>query len=131
MRLCCGSAILLSSFPLTQKDEFELTHLLTSISQSCRKSPNCFSLWDWFLELRFWFPSICFCNFFKIFEPIVQIMALIEHIHNNSSVLHCVQSHNKEVPRWEIFMEQELSFWLDLGRILDFPAFIASKSFEL
>ena len=27
-------------------------------------------------------------------------------------------SHYREVPRWEIFMEQELRFGLDLGRIL-------------
>ena len=27
------------------------------------------------------------------------------------------QSHNREVPRREIFMEQELRFWLDLGRL--------------
>ena len=41
------------------------------------------------------------------------------------------QSHYREVPRWEIFMEQELRFGLDLGRMADFPAFIASKSFDL
>ena len=28
-----------------------------------------------------------------------------------------VQSHYREVPRWEIFMEQELRFGLDLGRL--------------
>ena len=28
-----------------------------------------------------------------------------------------IQSHYKEVPRWEIFMEQELSFGLDLGQM--------------
>ena len=27
------------------------------------------------------------------------------------------QSHYREVPRWEIFMEQELRFGLDLGRL--------------
>ena len=43
----------------------------------------------------------------------------------------CNQSHYREVPRWEIFMEQELRFGLDLGRMADFPAFIASKSFDL
>jgi hypothetical protein len=42
-----------------------------------------------------------------------------------------IQSHDREVPRWEIFMEQELRFGLDLGRMADFPAFIASKSFDL
>jgi hypothetical protein len=41
------------------------------------------------------------------------------------------QSHYREVPRWEIFMEQELRFGLDLGRMANFPAFIASKSFDL
>ena len=41
------------------------------------------------------------------------------------------QSHYREVPRWEIFMEQELRFGLNLGRMADFPAFIASKSFDL
>ena len=41
------------------------------------------------------------------------------------------QSHCREVPRWEIFMGQELRFWQDMGRMADFPAFIASKSFDL
>ena len=41
------------------------------------------------------------------------------------------QSHHREVPRWEIFMVQELIFWLDLGRMANLPAFIASKSFDL
>ena len=36
-----------------------------------------------------------------------------------------------KVPQWEIFMEPELRFGLDLGRMADFPAFIASKSFDL
>ena len=31
----------------------------------------------------------------------------------------------------EIFMEQELRFGLDFGRMANFPAFIASKSFDL
>ena len=35
------------------------------------------------------------------------------------------------VPRWEIFMEQELRFGLDLGQRADFPDFIVSKSFDL
>ena len=35
------------------------------------------------------------------------------------------------LPRWEIFMEQELKFWLDLGRMANFPAYIASQSFDL
>ena len=41
------------------------------------------------------------------------------------------QSHYIEVPRWEIFMEQELRFGLNLGRLAEFPAFIASKPFDL
>ena len=41
------------------------------------------------------------------------------------------QSHCREVPRWEIFMGQELRFGQDMGRMADFPAFIASKSFDL
>ena len=28
-----------------------------------------------------------------------------------------IQSHYREVPRWEIFMEQELKFELDLSRL--------------
>ena len=43
----------------------------------------------------------------------------------------CDQSHYREVPRWEIFMEQKLRFGLDLGRMADFPVFIASIYFEL
>ena len=30
------------------------------------------------------------------------------------------QSHYREVPRWELFMEQELRFGLDLGRFGNF-----------
>ena len=45
--------------------------------------------------------------------------------------VHTTQSHYREVQHWEIFMEQELRFGLDLGQIVHFPAFIASKSFEL
>jgi hypothetical protein len=41
------------------------------------------------------------------------------------------QSHYREVLRWDIFMEQELRFGLDLGRMANFPDFIASKSFHL
>ena len=48
-----------------------------------------------------------------------------------SSSSSSLQSHYREVPRWEIFMEQELRFGLDLGRMANFPAFIASKSFDL
>ena len=43
----------------------------------------------------------------------------------------CHQSHYWVVPRCEIFMEQELRFRLDLGRMADFPTFIASQSFDL
>ena len=35
------------------------------------------------------------------------------------------QSHYREVPWWEIFMEQELRYGLDLGQMADFSAFIA------
>ena len=42
-----------------------------------------------------------------------------------------IQSHYREVPRWEIFMEQKLRFGLYLGQMADFPAFIASTSFDL
>ena len=34
------------------------------------------------------------------------------------------QSHYREVPRWEIFMEQKLRFGLNLDRMANFPAFI-------
>ena len=50
---------------------------------------------------------------------------------SNSTVDPCVQSPYIEVPRWEIFMEQELRFGLNLGRMAEFPAFIASKPFDL
>ena len=44
----------------------------------------------------------------------------------------CAQSNYREVPQWEISMEQELRFGLDLGWIwAEFPAFIASKYFDL
>ena len=41
------------------------------------------------------------------------------------------QSYYREVPRWEIFRVQELRFGLYLGRMANFSAFIASKSFDL
>ena len=37
----------------------------------------------------------------------------------------CTQSHYREVPRWDIFMEQELRFGLDLGRL----ALLKKKTF--
>ena len=33
---------------------------------------------------------------------------------------HVLPSHYREVRGWEIFMEQELRFWLDLGRFGNF-----------
>ena len=42
-----------------------------------------------------------------------------------------MQSHYREVPRREFFMEQELRFRQDFGQMADIPAFIASKSFDL
>ena len=38
----------------------------------------------------------------------------------SSCKANCNQSHYREVPRWEIFMEQELRFGLDLGRFGNF-----------
>ena len=45
-----------------------------------------------------------------------------------------LQSHLREVPRWEIFMEQELRFGLDLGRFGNFRGrfshvFMGKKNF--
>ena len=51
--------------------------------------------------------------------------------HNRVSKVVADQSHYREVPRWEIFMEQELRFGLDLGQMANFPALIASKSVDL
>ena len=48
----------------------------------------------------------------------------------NVRIMHRNQSHFREVLQWEIFMEQELRFGLDLGQMANF-AFIASKSFDL
>ena len=48
-----------------------------------------------------------------------------------ASIASCMQSHYRQVPQWEIFMEQELRFGLDLGQMANFPGFIASKSFDL
>ena len=50
---------------------------------------------------------------------------------SESTINAYVQSHYREVPRWETFMKQELRLWPDLGQMADFPAFIASKSFDL
>ena len=38
-------------------------------------------------------------------------------ISRNEFAMGSEQSHYREVPRWEIFMEQELRFGLDLGRL--------------
>ena len=56
------------------------------------------------------------------------LLELLELMLGNS--LTCSQSHYREVQRWEIFMEQELRSGLDLGQMVTFPAFIASKSFD-
>ena len=51
------------------------------------------------------------------------------------AIIHtCVQSHYREVARWEIFMEQELRFGLDLGRFGNFwgrffHVFMSKKKF--
>ena len=47
---------------------------------------------------------------------------LLRGIFNWSHAAHG-QSHYREVPRWEIFMEQELRFGSDLGQMADLPAF--------
>jgi hypothetical protein len=61
----------------------------------------------------------------------VIIMTIIVSWLAFKNLLAWIQSHYRKVPRWELFMEQELRFGLDLGRMADFPAFIASKSFDL
>ena len=60
-----------------------------------------------------------------------QIIGLVPWQSKASLSLELQQSHYREVPQWEIFMEQELRYRLDLGQMADFPAFIASKSFDL
>ena len=58
-------------------------------------------------------------------------MRYVHKLLSSSSSKSLKQSHYREVPQWEIFMEQELRFGLDLGQMANFPAFIASKSFDL
>ena len=40
-----------------------------------------------------------------------------DHDSGNKWALYSHQSHYREVPRWQIFMEQELRYGLDLGRL--------------
>ena len=58
-------------------------------------------------------------------------MRYVHKLLSSSSSKSLKQSHYREVPRWDIFMEQELRFWLDFGQMADFPEFLASKSFDI
>ena len=60
-----------------------------------------------------------------------QIIGLVPWQSKASLSLELQQSHYREVPQWETFMEQELKFGLDLSRMANFPVFIASKYFDL
>jgi hypothetical protein len=66
-----------------------------------------------------------------IFNSIVHLVKTSENILFFYLHFTWLQSHYREVPRWEISMEQELRFGQDMGRMANFPAFIASKSFDL
>ena len=66
---------------------------------------------------------LCNCT---IFESVISSLVISLKVTGKMS-----RSSIREVPRWEIFMEQELRFGLNLGRMANFPAFIASKSFDL
>ena len=54
-----------------------------------------------------------------------QIIGLVPWQSKASLSLELQQSHYREVLQWETFIEQELRFGFDLGRMADFPAFIA------
>ena len=78
------------------------------------------------IQSLFSIPSLNLGRYYKGFEQ------TCDNFNNSVMVFESVkQSHYREVPRWEIFMEQKLRFGLDLGRMADFPAFIASRSFDL
>ena len=88
-----------------------------------------FLFWQYKLQLLLYFESEL-----QNLEHVCQLLTT-RYCYNATippSMHHtCIQSHYREVPRWEIFIEQELRFGLDLGRMANFPAFIASKSFDL
>jgi hypothetical protein len=54
-------------------------------------------------------------------------MVILHNLFLEQGLTSNIQSHYREVPRWEIFMEQELRFGLDLGQMANFLAFIASN----
>ena len=70
-----------------------------------------------------------FRNAFK--ESFMDCSQIMSHEQSGKSRHGFKQSYCREVPRCEIFMEYELRFGLDLGQMANFPAFIASKSFDL
>ena len=47
-------------------------------------------------------------------KPNEKLTALVTYVHRSCAA----QSHYREVPRWDILMEQELRFGLDFGRLV-------------
>ena len=130
----------------TQKSELSYLETLGSIffglNCSFRSSGDPCILWfhiSWSPPFRKSVSETNFANYLPFHDFIDESNLIIGNtdipqmgqLVTNIFLIHQNQSHYREVPRWEIFMEQELRFWLDLGRMADFPAFIASKSFDL
>ena len=72
-------------------------------------------------------PELWFQGWFVILMVVSMVMAMATTLVSVTSLLelelkliHYYQSHYREVARWEIFMEQELRFGLDLGRFGNF-----------
>ena len=63
-------------------------------------------------------------------EVVSNLLRLIFDMVRNGNTKVIIEK-SRSALQWEIFMEQELRFGPDLGRMANFPAFIASKSFDL
>ena len=73
------------------------------------------------------------CLFFLWWQVFLKEQAKIFYKYSGPKY-YLTQSHYREVPRWEIFMEQELRFGLDLGRFgifwgWFFHVFMCKKNF--
>ena len=94
----------------------------------------------WGKILNFNYANLCFIkpinksnmsSFFYFGAQRIVFFFILDRNWRKSEREYSKQSHYREVPRWEILIEQELQFGLALGQMAGFPAFIGSKPFDL
>ena len=73
-------------------------------------------------------PLSTFIDSLDFFHPPLLVYCIYVLVFSKNSTL---QVYSNQSPAVGDFMEQELRIGMDLGRMADVPAFIASKSFEL